>query len=95
MMRVHKPRHALTHGPLALNNSGAMVPDVHHMISKGGGLFLSPGSAAAPPKLRLLFEACPMAYVVEAAGGASSDADGLQSLLVRDSMRMASSHEKR
>ena len=60
-----------------------MVPDVHHMLSKGGGLFLSPGSAAAPPKLRLLFEACPMAFVVEAAGGASSDADGAQSLLVR------------
>ena len=58
-----------------LRNSGAMVPDVHHMLSKGGGLFLSPGSAAAPPKLRLLFEACPMAFVVEAAGGASSDAE--------------------
>jgi hypothetical protein len=53
-------------------------------------LFLSPGSAAAPPKLRLLFEACPMAFVVEAAGGASSDADGAQSLLVRPGCGFAS-----
>jgi len=59
------------------------------MLCKGGGLFISPGSPAAPPKLRLLFEACPMAYVVEAAGGASSDADGAQSLLVRTQRRSA------
>ncbi len=60
-----------------------MVPDVHHILAKGGGVFCAPASAAHPPKLRLLFEAAPMAFVVEAAGGASSDGDGAQSLLVR------------
>jgi fructose-1,6-bisphosphatase len=59
-----------------------MVPDVHHILAKGGGVFCSPGSTAAPPKLRLLFEAAPMAFIVEAAGGASLDA-GAHSLLVR------------
>ena len=76
--------HQLLDQRLTIRYSGAMVPDVHHMLcGKGGGLFISPGSAAAPPKLRLLFEAAPMAYVVEAAGGASCDEDGAQSLLVR------------
>lgn len=56
-----------------LRYSGGMVPDVVQMLVKGCGVFASPASASAPAKLRLLYEVLPMAFLVEAAGGASSD----------------------
>lgn len=43
---------------------------------QGGGLFLNPVSASAPAKLRLLYECAPLAYIMEAAGGASRDGKG-------------------
>lgn len=63
-----------------LRYTGGMVPDVHHILAKGGGVFVSPSSAAAPPKLRLVYECAPLALIVEAAGGASSH-DGESSVL--------------
>jgi fructose-1,6-bisphosphatase I len=52
---------------------GSMVVDVHRTLLKGG-VFLYPADAAAPDgKLRLLYEAAPMALVFEAAGGAASN----------------------
>ena len=42
-----------------------MVPDVHHVLAKAGGVFCSPASAAAPAKLRLLYECAPLALIVE------------------------------
>lgn len=59
-----------------LRYSGGMVPDVNHILSKGGGIFCSPASTSAPPKLRLLYECAPVAFVIEAAGGASHDGRG-------------------
>ncbi|KAK9915013.1 hypothetical protein WJX75_003617 [Coccomyxa subellipsoidea] len=56
-----------------LRYTGGFVPDVHHILTKGGGIFLNPVSPSAPAKLRLLFECAPLAFIVEAAGGASSD----------------------
>lgn len=56
-----------------LRYSGGMVPDVAQMLVKGCGVFASPASAQAPAKLRLLYEVLPMAFLVEAAGGSSSD----------------------
>jgi fructose-1,6-bisphosphatase I len=48
---------------------GAMVADVHRTLLKGG-VFLYPPTAKAPRgKLRLLYEANPMAMIVEQAGG--------------------------
>ena len=38
---------------------------------QGGGVFCSPRSETAKPKLRLLYECAPLAFVIEAAGGAS------------------------
>lgn len=64
-----------------LRYTGGMVPDVTQLIVKGYGVFASPESQAAPAKLRLLYEALPMAFVIERAGGASSD--GSASLLDR------------
>lgn len=62
-----------------LRYSGGMVPDINQIILKGKGIFTYPGSASAPAKLRLLYECAPLAYVIETAGGASSD--GTQSIL--------------
>jgi sedoheptulose-bisphosphatase len=63
-----------------LRYSGGMVPDVHHIVAKGGGVFCNPRSASAPAKLRCLYEVLPLAFVVEAAGGGSTT-DGENSAL--------------
>jgi len=48
---------------------GAMVADLHRILLKGG-VFLYPPTAKAPQgKLRLMYEANPMALLVEQAGG--------------------------
>ena len=50
-----------------------MVADVHRTLLKGG-VFLYPPTAANPEgKLRLLYEANPVAFIVEQAGGRASD----------------------
>ena len=57
-----------------------MVADVHHILSKGQGIFTNIGGSRYPNgKLRLVFECGPFAYLVEQAGGASSD--GVRSIL--------------
>ncbi len=53
----------------------SMVADVHRILSRGG-VFLYPVDAKTRDKggkLRLMYEANPMAYVVEKAGGAATD----------------------
>lgn len=63
-----------------LRYSGGMVPDIHHMLVKGGGIFTNIGGSKYPKgKLRLVFECAPFAYIMEQAGGAASD--GTKSLL--------------
>lgn len=64
-----------------LRYTGGMVPDVTQMLVKGHGVFASPASTAAPAKLRLLYEVAPMAFLIESAGGRSSDGAG--SVLLR------------
>ncbi|GAA0726248.1 fructose-1,6-bisphosphatase I [Halorubrum trapanicum] len=61
---------------LKLRYGGAMVGDVNQVLTYGG-VFAYPALRSAPAgKLRLQFEANPIAYVVERAGGASSDGAG-------------------
>jgi fructose-1,6-bisphosphatase I len=49
--------------------AGAMVADVHRILLKGG-VFLYPPTLKAPEgKLRLMYEANPMAMIIEQAGG--------------------------
>jgi fructose-1,6-bisphosphatase I len=49
--------------------AGAMVADVHRILLKGG-VFMYPATQKAPEgKLRLMYEANPMAMIVEQAGG--------------------------
>ncbi|MFH0776122.1 MAG: fructose-bisphosphatase class I [Patescibacteria group bacterium] len=56
-----------------LRYSGGMVPDVHQILVKGKGIFSYPGSSSCPAKLRLIYECAPLAFIVEAAGGASTN----------------------
>jgi len=52
--------------------AGAMVADVHRVLLKGG-LFLYPPTHNAPEgKLRLMYEANPMAMIIEQAGGTAT-----------------------
>jgi fructose-1,6-bisphosphatase I len=56
--------------------AGAMVGDVHRILLKGG-VFMYPPTAKAPDgKLRLMYEANPMAMIVENAGGKAVAAPG-------------------
>jgi fructose-1,6-bisphosphatase I len=52
---------------------GSMVADFHRTLLKGG-IFLYPPTAESPKgKLRLLYEANPVAYLTEQAGGIATD----------------------
>ena len=69
-----------------LRYSGGMVPDLNHILQKGSGVFLYPGMPSAPHgKLRLLYECGPMAYIMEQAGGLSSNGEkSILDLEIRD-----------
>lgn len=55
---------------------GSMVADVHRILLKGG-VFLYPPTKKAPNgKLRLMYEANPMAMIIEQAGGKALAAPG-------------------
>ncbi len=61
---------------------GSLVADAHRTLMKGG-IFAYPADAKSPGgKLRLLYEANPMAYLFEQAGGAASD--GVDRILDRE-----------
>jgi fructose-1,6-bisphosphatase I len=63
-----------------LSYSGGMVPDLHHILVRGGGLFSYPGAADKPEgKLRQLFEVFPYAHIFETAGGGATN--GLKRVL--------------
>ncbi|HEU4569020.1 MAG TPA: class 1 fructose-bisphosphatase [Gemmatimonadales bacterium] len=52
---------------------GSLVADFHRNLI-AGGIFLYPGDTKNPHgKLRLLYEAIPMAFIAEQAGGAATD----------------------
>ncbi len=58
-----------------LRYSGGMVPDLHQILLKGGGLFSYPATSDKPEgKLRRLFEVFPFAFVYEKANGEAVDA---------------------
>ncbi len=60
-----------------LRYSGGMVPDLHQILLKGGGLFSYPATTDRPEgKLRKLFEVFPFAFVYEMAGGQAIDGKG-------------------
>jgi fructose-1,6-bisphosphatase I len=60
-----------------LRYSGGMVPDLHQILLKGGGLFSYPGTTDKPEgKLRQLFEVIPFAFIYEQAGGQAINHQG-------------------
>lgn len=66
-----------------LRYSGGMVPDLHQILLKGGGLFSYPGTSDKPEgKLRKLFEVFPFADIYKKSGGQAID--GKNDLLTLD-----------
>lgn len=67
-----KVRDKLRGRPYSGRYSGCLVADVHRFLL-GGGIYLYPAEVDKPDgKLRLLYEANPLAWVVEQAGGKAS-----------------------
>lgn len=57
-----------------LRYSGGMVPDLHQILVKGGGIFSYPATTDNKNgKLRVLFEVLPFAMIYENAGGSAID----------------------
>lgn len=76
-----------------LRYSGGMVPDLHQILLKGGGLFSYPATTdKAKGKLRLLFEVLPFALIYESAGGYAVTGDSKRLLeVIPDSLHDTSS----
>ena len=67
-----KVKDTATGRPYSGRYSGCLVADVHRILL-GGGIYLYPGELDKPEgKLRLLYEANPLAWTVEQAGGMAS-----------------------
>ncbi len=60
-----------------LRYSGGMAADLNHILKKGQGIFTYPPNPPKYPngKLRLLFECNPFSFLVEQAGGKSSNGE--------------------
>ena len=58
---------------------GSLVADFHRILVQGGVFFYPPTAKAPQGKLRLLYEANPLAMIAQHAGGAASD--GTQPIL--------------
>ncbi|HEX8945819.1 MAG TPA: hypothetical protein VF785_21945, partial [Gemmatimonadaceae bacterium] len=66
-------------GALSTRYVGSLVADFHRNLL-GGGIFAYPANRKTPKgKLRLLYEANPLAFIVEQAGG--NACDGAQRIL--------------
>lgn len=62
-----------------LRYTGGMVPDVNQLLIKGKGVFVNVASKNTKSKLRMLYEVAPIGFIIEKAGGRTSD--GEQSVL--------------
>lgn len=60
-----------------LRYCGGLVPDIVHALVQGQGIYVSPVFEPIKAKLRRLYELCPVALIMECAGGSAVDpADG-------------------
>ena len=60
-------------GPRSARYVGALVADFHRLLVQGG-IYMYPGEVKKPEgKLRLMYEANPLAMIAEVAGGAATD----------------------
>jgi fructose-1,6-bisphosphatase I len=62
---------------------GAMVADVHRILIQGGVFMYPPTKKSPEGKLRLMYEANPMAFLVEQAGGQALAGPGQRILEVQ------------
>ncbi|MEZ5047202.1 MAG: class 1 fructose-bisphosphatase [Chitinophagaceae bacterium] len=69
-----------TKRPYSHRYIGSMVADMHRTLIKGGIFMYPADSKNKNGKLRLLYECNPMSYLIEMAGGKSSD--GMQSSIL-------------
>lgn len=75
--------------PYSTRYIGSFVADFHRNLLKGG-IYIYPATAKNPNgKLRLMYEANPLAWIVEQAGGAASD--GTQRILEKKPTKL---HER-
>ncbi len=58
--------------PYSGRYSGCLVADVHRLLSVGGVYLYPAEEGKAEGKLRLMYEAAPLAFIVEQAGGSAS-----------------------
>jgi len=58
-----------------LRYTGGMVPDVNQILVKGKGVFVNVASKNTKSKLRMLYEVAPMGYLIEKAGGKTSEGE--------------------
>lgn len=63
--------------------AGAMVADVHRILLQGGVFMYPPTGKSPQGKLRLMYEANPMAMLIEQAGGKALSAPGQRILEVQ------------
>ena len=61
------------HKPYNSRYIGSLVADAHRTLLKGGIFMYPPDKKKPQGKLRLLYEAIPIAFIIENAGGAASD----------------------
>ena len=65
-----------SHRPYTARYIGSLVSDFHRNLLNGG-IYMYPANRRAPEgKLRLMYEANPLALIAEQAGGAASDGNG-------------------
>ena len=62
--------------PYSARYVGSLVADFHRTLLKGGVFFYPPTEKAQAGKLRLQYEANPLAMIAEAAGGAATNGTG-------------------
>jgi sedoheptulose-bisphosphatase len=58
-----------------LRYTGGMVPDVNQILVKGKGVFVNVNSKLTKSKLRVLYEVAPIGYIIEKAGGLTSEGE--------------------
>ena len=63
-------------GGYTLRYIGSLVADFHRTLLKGGVFFYPPTKKTPDGKLRLLYEANPLAFIAEQAGGVATDGRG-------------------
>lgn len=58
-----------------LRYTGGMVPDVNQIMIKGKGVFVNVASKNTKSKLRMLYEVAPIGFLIEKAGGKTSEGE--------------------